>query len=139
VLLTGPSRGYLLSKLRKLKIDLKYFKVDNYSMMPLYYQALDLYLITSREEGGPKGLLESIASSIPVVSTKVGMAEDLLASSHILSNFDPVTISSELNEMINTPGFLSPPKNENEIIKSIDFSEIAKMHYDKVYSQLMKI
>ena len=139
VLLTGPSREYLLSKLRKLKIDLKYFKVDNYSTMPVYYQALDLYLITSREEGGPKGLVESIASSIPVVSTRVGMAVDLLASSHIFSSFDPASISSELTEMINTTGFLTPPNNENEIINSIDYSEIAKKHFDKVYSKLINI
>ena len=39
------------------------------------YHALDIYLITSREEGGPMGLLESIACGTPVASTNVGMAK----------------------------------------------------------------
>jgi glycosyltransferase involved in cell wall biosynthesis len=43
------------------------------------YQALDLYLITSRQEGGPKAVLESMASGIPLVSTRVGQGMDLIA------------------------------------------------------------
>ena len=39
---------------------------------------MDLYLITSREEGGPKGLIESMAAGVPVVSTRVGMAPALI-------------------------------------------------------------
>ena len=43
-----------------------------------YYKASDLYLITSREEGGPKSILESMACGVPLISTKVGMAEDII-------------------------------------------------------------
>ena len=42
------------------------------------YHALDLYLMTSREEGGPMALMESMASGVPVVATSVGMAPDLI-------------------------------------------------------------
>jgi glycosyltransferase involved in cell wall biosynthesis len=139
LLLTGPSRGYLLSRLRKLGISYKYFRVEDYSTIPIYYQALDLYLITSREEGGPKGLVESIASSIPVASTQVGMAVDLLNRSQIFSSFDPTRIAVELNEMIETNKFLTPTENENEVINSIDYKEIARKYYDVVYSKLMNI
>jgi glycosyltransferase involved in cell wall biosynthesis len=44
---------------------------------PLYH-ALDLYLIASRQEGGPKALLEAMASGVPVVTTRVGQAMDLV-------------------------------------------------------------
>ena len=43
-----------------------------------YFQVLDAYLITSREEGGPKAVLESMASGVPLVTTKVGQAIDLV-------------------------------------------------------------
>ena len=44
------------------------------------YQALDAYLITSRDEGGPKALLEAMASGVPMVTTRVGQAIDLARS-----------------------------------------------------------
>jgi glycosyltransferase involved in cell wall biosynthesis len=34
--------------------------------------------MTSREEGGPQCLLESMASGVPLVSTRTGMAEDVI-------------------------------------------------------------
>jgi glycosyltransferase involved in cell wall biosynthesis len=105
--------------------------------MPIYYHALDLYLITSREEGGPKGLVESISSSVPVVSTRVGMAVDLLNQSNVLSSFEPANIASELAELINTDNFSRPIKNESKMIESLDYKEIAMQYYDKVYSKLL--
>ena len=52
--------------------------LENYLDIARYYQALDLYLITSRSEGGPLALLEAFASGVPVVSTRVGMSADII-------------------------------------------------------------
>jgi len=78
VLLTGPSRSYLINGLRKLKVNFKHFLVPNYKEIAYYYAAIDVYLVTSREEGGPKAILESMASKVPLVSTRVGHALDLV-------------------------------------------------------------
>jgi len=43
-----------------------------------YYKITDLYIVSSREEGGPKQMLESMASGVPVISTHVGMAPDVI-------------------------------------------------------------
>ena len=43
------------------------------------YHALDGYLVTSRQEGGPKAVLESMATGVPLVTTKVGQAPELVA------------------------------------------------------------
>jgi glycosyltransferase involved in cell wall biosynthesis len=136
VLLTGPSRGYIKTRLKNLGIDYKHFRVDEYPSMPVFYHALDLYLITSREEGGPKGLVESIASGISVVSTPVGMAYDLLDKYRIFSDFDSKKIAIQLNEMIRTKSLLTQIKNENQVIDKIDYSQTAKEHL-KVYTQLL--
>ena len=46
--------------------------------MPVFYSALDIYVITSRIEGGPVPLLESMACGTPVVTTPVGMAREFV-------------------------------------------------------------
>jgi glycosyltransferase involved in cell wall biosynthesis len=42
------------------------------------YQALDVYVVPSRQEGGPKGALEAMATGVPLVTTRVGQAPELV-------------------------------------------------------------
>jgi glycosyltransferase involved in cell wall biosynthesis len=42
------------------------------------YEAIDLCLVASREEGGPRAVLESMAIGVPLVTTRVGQAVDLV-------------------------------------------------------------
>jgi glycosyltransferase involved in cell wall biosynthesis len=42
------------------------------------YDAIDLCVVASREEGGPKAVLESMAVGAPLVTTRVGQATDLV-------------------------------------------------------------
>jgi glycosyltransferase involved in cell wall biosynthesis len=42
------------------------------------YNCLDLYLVTSRHEGGPQALLECSLNKTPILSTDVGMANEVL-------------------------------------------------------------
>lgn len=77
-MLVDPAREYVRLNLEKKNIpykDIGYFK--NFKEVAKYYQALDLYSITSRIEGKPKQILEASASGIPVVSTKVGTVPDI--------------------------------------------------------------
>ena len=78
VLLTGPSRGFVKTGLESLKIPYKHHNYQDYRELWKSYHALDAYLVTSREEGGPKAVLESMASGVPLISTRVGQAQDLV-------------------------------------------------------------
>jgi glycosyltransferase involved in cell wall biosynthesis len=78
VLLTGPSRGFVKKGLERLKIQYKHINLKDYSAIGRYYSVLDLYLVTSREEGGPRAVLESFASGVPLVTTRVGQAIDMV-------------------------------------------------------------
>jgi glycosyltransferase involved in cell wall biosynthesis len=78
VLLTGPSRGYVKKRLDKMKIQYRHDLLKDINSLADYYNSINLYIITSREEGGPKALLESLACGVPLVSTKVGMAPELI-------------------------------------------------------------
>src|SRR3990172_5673031 len=79
ILLSAPARGYIKNGLEELKISYCHKNFSDYREVADLYPALDAYLITSREEGGPKGILEAMASGVPLVSTRVGMAEDVAA------------------------------------------------------------
>lgn len=95
VLLTGPSRGYVKRGLDKLKIPYFHTYTSTSAELAPFYSALDVYLVTSRDEGGPKAVLESMASGIPLVSTRVGMAQDLIQNNinALISDPHPEPIS----------------------------------------------
>lgn len=78
VLLSGPARGYVKKGLEELKIPYRHVYLKNYPEINQLYQCLDLYIIASRQEGGPKAILESMACCIPLVTTRVGQAMDLV-------------------------------------------------------------
>lgn len=78
VLLSGPARGYIKQGLEKLDVPYKHYWLKDYREIGQLFQALDLYIVASRQEGGPKAILESMASGVPLVTTRVGQAMDLV-------------------------------------------------------------
>lgn len=78
VLLSGPSRGYVKKGLVEMGVPFKYCFFQHYPEIVNLYSALDVYIVASREEGGPKGVLESMATGVPLVTTRVGQAMDLV-------------------------------------------------------------
>tara|TARA_B100001029_G_scaffold179161_1_gene187746 strand:+ start:588 stop:1688 length:1101 start_codon:yes stop_codon:yes gene_type:complete len=78
ILLSGPARGYIKKELSKINVNYNHIYLDNYRNISKLYKALDIYLVTSRDEGGPRAILESMATGVPIISTKVGQAADLI-------------------------------------------------------------
>jgi len=78
VLLSGPARGYMKNGLKEIGVPYIHHQMKEYSDVGKMYQALDVYIVSSREEGGPKAVLESMVSGIPLVTSRVGQAVDLV-------------------------------------------------------------
>ena len=78
VLLSGPARGFVKKGLEKAHIPYTHVYLKSYPDVAKLFQALDLYIVASRQEGGPKAILESMASGVPLVTTRVGQAIDLV-------------------------------------------------------------
>jgi glycosyltransferase involved in cell wall biosynthesis len=78
ILLTSPARGYLIERLERAGIAYRHDVLPDHAALVSYYHALDLYLITSRDEGGPMSLLEGMASGLSMVSTRMGMPKDVV-------------------------------------------------------------
>ena len=78
VLLTGPARGYVATGLERLGVEYRHVLLPDLDAVARAYRAVDVCLVTSRDEGGPKAVLESMASEVPLVTTRVGQAADLV-------------------------------------------------------------
>lgn len=79
VLLGGWRRQYVISRLDQAKINYTYFEMADIEKLRLMYCALDLYIISSRHEGGPQSALEASGMKVPIVSTDVGMVSKVLS------------------------------------------------------------
>ena len=123
VLLSGPSRGYVKKRLTQLGIAHHHFYLDDYPQVGELFQCLDGYIISSRQEGGPKAVLESMASAVPLVSTRVGQAMDLVEDGvngflvdvedvdGIVDKMLNVLTNSEMRQCIISEGLSTAAKN----------------------------
>jgi glycosyltransferase involved in cell wall biosynthesis len=76
--LVGPARGYVEQELARLGIPSVRRIVRRHRELRGIYAALDAVVVASRQEGGPKAVLEAMAVGVPVVSTRVGQAQELI-------------------------------------------------------------
>ena len=79
VLLGGWRRSFVENRLKNAGID--YTLMERVGMETLrdMYRSCDLYIVSSRFEGGPQALLEASAMKVPIISRDVGMAKDVLS------------------------------------------------------------
>jgi len=85
IVLSGTRRQYLVKKLEDANIPFKYFEMASLKALNDLYNILDLYLVTSRLEGGPQAILECAHSQTPILSTDVGVASEILHESAIFN------------------------------------------------------
>jgi glycosyltransferase involved in cell wall biosynthesis len=92
VVLTGPARGYVKGELEQRGIPHRHLLLGSRDELAAAYHALDVSLVTSRQEGGPKTVLESLATGVPLVSTRVGQTPELVVdgANGLLADVDEV-------------------------------------------------
>ena len=89
VLLAGKRRQYIINQLKIHKIKFTYFEMINFKLLNELYNCLDLYIVSSRIEGGPQSIVECAQAKVPIVSTDVGNASNILHKKSIynIENF----------------------------------------------------
>jgi glycosyltransferase involved in cell wall biosynthesis len=142
VMLTGPARGYVKQGLERLGVPYVHCYVRGHADLVECYHALDLYFVSSREEGGPMGLMEGMASGVPIVSTHVGMAPDLLTdgvSGGLVAAGDGAGMAEKARTILAlTEDRLSLLKREARAAVALcDWQIVGRRHLEEVYRPLM--
>ncbi len=141
VVLTGPARGYIKRRLESSDIPYSHHFLNAPDDVALYYKALDIYVATGRCEGGPKSLVESLASGVPLISTKAGMAPDIITDGEngFLCDVDDVDQMVQKCTMI-----LEDKKKKERIIanglttvQQYDWAVIAQQYENNLYRRLL--
>jgi glycosyltransferase involved in cell wall biosynthesis len=140
VLLTGPARGYVKKRLEEAKIAYHHSYMEKPNDVSVYFQLCDLYIVTSREEGGPRALMEAMASGVPLISTKVGMAPDIIKNGKngfLVDIEDTDSIIHKASEII-TSIELQKKLIENGLqnVERYGWINIEKKYNDKIYRRL---
>jgi glycosyltransferase involved in cell wall biosynthesis len=103
LLLAGPRRHYVIEECRKRSIPYVFVGPEpadrddiDTNTLPLstiasLWHLIDLYVVPSKVEGGPKSLLEAGLTETPIISTPVGMAPDLLPETLLFRDADEGT------------------------------------------------
>jgi len=141
VLLGGLARGYVRRNLERLGIRYAYHYAPNRDELAKLYHPLDLYLVTSREEGGPMALMESMSSGVPVVSTRVGMAPDLITdgvTGALVDSGDVDGLVARARELYALPdGGMTLRAAARKAVMVTDWSVVARRHLDEVWRPLL--
>ena len=109
----GISYFYYGKEPKKLKDDLHRNTLDRQTINKLY-TLTDLYVVSSRSEGGPMAVLESAFAETMILSTDVGLASDVL---------HPWCIYRGTEDAV---------EKIREIIERKDISEYIKFNYEQV-------
>lgn len=138
-LLAGSGRTYVRRGLDDAGIPYVYHWAADAAELAEMYQALDVYLITSREEGGPVALRESMASGVTVISTRMGLAADLIEhgrNGFVAEPGDAPGLAKLLGAAIDAPETARGVAIAAlETIRALDFRVIARRLHDEVYRE----
>jgi glycosyltransferase involved in cell wall biosynthesis len=141
VLLSAPARGYVKRGLDAAGVTYRHIVEEDYHRIPRLYDAIDLYLLTSREEGGPKGVLEALASGVPFVGTRVGLVPDVVRSGEegLLTEVEDIpALVDAIGQLISQPELRSKlVGNGLRRIQSYDWPIIAARYFHEIYEPIL--
>jgi glycosyltransferase involved in cell wall biosynthesis len=142
VLLSGPARGYVKSGLERLGVRYAHHYAADRDELAKLFHALDLCFITSREEGGPMALMEAMSSGVPVVSTRVGMAPDLIeqgVTGALSDSEDVADFVKRAQQILALPdGAAAMKAAARKAVLVTDWSVVARRHIDEVWKPLLR-
>jgi glycosyltransferase involved in cell wall biosynthesis len=108
VLLTGPARGWVRRELDRIGVPYRHLVLRSRDELARAYAEADVCLVTSRQEGGPKAVLEAMASGVPLVTTRVGQATELVRDGEngVLAEVDDVDALAAAVQRVHDDGAL---------------------------------
>jgi len=144
LLLAGPRRHYIIKKCEENNITYIYYGDFNYiktnkddikinvhplNIINLLYNLSDIYIVTSKSEGGPKAIMEASLSKTLIFSTDVGLAKDYLHEDLIFSENNIVKIINLINQ-------IQVDKKKLNYYLNYNFNNVYKIFNENSYKKL---
>lgn len=88
------------------------------------------------------GLMESMSSGVPVVSTPVGMAPDLIQDNingRLSPDVDAEQIASLALDLLSSPNLHQYTLHARQSVMIADWKQVATDHWSKVYLPLLEL
>ena len=117
IILTGLRREYIIKELEKLNIKYYYFNMISLKELNELYNCLDLYIVSSRYEGGPRSIFEAGATKTPIISTRVGIANELLSEESLFDMNNIITYKNAIPNVEHLYRKVSELKIDSQIDK----------------------
>jgi hypothetical protein len=155
LLLAGPRRHYIIDQCQENKIP--YFFYGNHSyidekkddiaannlsleIINKLYNLADIYIVTSRSEGGPKSILESALTKTMIFSTEVGLAPDILHSYLIYNEENIKDLTGKIQKFMKNPQEFQPYIEYNHQRANREMDEnLLKEKYRTVISETLRL
>jgi glycosyltransferase involved in cell wall biosynthesis len=114
-----------IDRIKINSVELKIIYHIDHSQMPVYLNAADVLLLTSKWEGSPNTVKEAMACNIPVVATKVGDIEYLFGNTkgYYYTDPDPDKLTEKINFFLNND--IKPNGRQRIIDLKLDSESIA--------------
>jgi len=105
-------------------VELNIVSGVNYKLIPYYYYAADVLLLTSLWEGSPNVVKEAMACNLPIVSTDVGDVREVIGKTDgcYITTFEPGDVAEKLKMAL----AFGKRTNGREHISHLDSNVIAK-------------
>ena len=99
----GPERFLLKNLIHKYHLSDRVWLTGSLEQDAVYglMSSADLFVISSRNEGGPITLLEALNFNCPLISTRVGFARELLREEQLFASADVDSMRCKLKGVIN--------------------------------------
>jgi glycosyltransferase involved in cell wall biosynthesis len=118
VILSGRNRNFLTYNFVNLGVKYRYFSMVPLEVINELYNCLDLYIVSSRYEGGPRSIIECALTRTPIISTKVGIAPEFMDANSLFDVNDWTTYQNSVPNpdiLANNIAFLRTEEYMNEI------------------------
>jgi len=115
-----------IDKIKINSVELKIIYNIDHSQMPVYLNATDVLLLTSKWEGSPNIVKEAMACNLPVVATKVGDIEYLFENTegYYYTDSDPDKLAEKINHILDND--IKPNGRQRIIDLKLDSESIAE-------------
>jgi glycosyltransferase involved in cell wall biosynthesis len=137
----GPERSRIEQRIRALGLASRVTLAGQVSSAEPYYGIANVTVLSSRSEGSPNALLESMAASVPVVATCVGGIPEIVThreSALLVIPGNPDELEKALSEILTHPAVgISLAQRARELVETRHTPESRTRALCALYEQVL--